>query len=278
MSEQQGPLDHGRLRSRLAAGELTVGTFVGLGTPTSAEVAAASGLDWVVLDLEHGGASEDQIGVTAVATGAYGAATIVRVETAARIRIGRALDAGAAGVMLPRLNSVEEIHEALEHLKYPPLGDRGVATYNRASRWGRDRDALTRPATEILGVVQIESAASVAAVDEIAALDGADVLFIGPLDLSFDLGVPRQFAAPIFLEAVDHVLSAAERHGKAAGILAVDGRAALDWRDRGFRFLAIGSDSTLLAAAVASGVSDVDPRRWVKIVSQEPLKLKEHDG
>lgn len=261
MNAPQSPLDGGILRNRVRSGELTIGTFIGLGTPTSAEVVAASGVDWIVLDLEHGGASEEQIGATAVATGAYGAATIVRVETAARIRIGRALDAGAAGVMLPRLNTVAEINTALQHLRYPPLGDRGVATYNRSARWGGDADALARSASEILGIVQIESAAAVAAADEIAAIDGVDVLFIGPLDLSFDLGVPRQFAAQVFLDAADRVLAAAQRHGKAAGILATDGRAARDWRDRGFHFLAVGSDSTLLAAAVASSMADIDPAR-----------------
>jgi 4-hydroxy-2-oxoheptanedioate aldolase len=260
MSAPQTPLDRGRLRGRVAAGELTVGTFVGLGTPTSAEVAAANGVDWVVLDLEHGGGSEDQIGATAVATGAYGAATVVRVETAARIRIGRALDAGAAGVMLPRLDSVEDIRRALGHLRHAPHGDRGVATYNRAARWGGDPDALARSATEILGVVQIESVQAVEAAEQIAALDGADVLFIGPLDLSFDLGVPRDLRSPEFLSAADRVLAAAQRQGKAAGILAADGPSACFWRDRGFRFLAVGSDSTLLAAGARAAVDQIHAR------------------
>lgn len=239
---------------------MTVGTFVGLGTPTSAEVAAASGVDWVVLDLEHGGGSEDQIGATAVATGAYGAGTIVRVETAERIRIGRALDAGAAGVMLPRLDSVADVRQALEHFRYPPNGDRGVATYNRASRWGGDPEALARAVTEILGVVQIESVPAVEAVEQIAALDGADVLFVGPLDLSYALGAPRDFRTPEFLSASDRVLAAAQHHGKVAGILAADGPGACYWRDRGFRFLAVGSDSTLLAAGARSAVDQLHAR------------------
>jgi 2-dehydro-3-deoxyglucarate aldolase/4-hydroxy-2-oxoheptanedioate aldolase len=251
------PLDRGRLRSRLAQGEFTVGTFIGLGTPTSAEIAAASGVDWVLLDLEHGGGGEDQVGQSAVATGGYGVPTLVRVETAARIRIGRALDAGAAGVMMPRLDTIEEIHEAVRHLRYPPLGDRGVATYNRAARWGGDTEAIARSATEVLGIVQIESARALEAVDEIAAIDGVDVLFIGPLDLSFDLGVPRDFASAIFREATEAVVNAAEKHGKAAGILAVNRSAAKDYRNRGFRFMAVGSDSTLLSAAVAAAVADI---------------------
>jgi 4-hydroxy-2-oxoheptanedioate aldolase len=246
------PLDQGRLRDRLASGKSTIGTFIGLASPMSAEVAAASGLDWVLLDLEHGGGSEDQLGVTAVATGAYGVPTLVRVETAARIRIGRALDAGAAGVMLPRLDTVDQIREAVSHLRYPPQGDRGVATYNRAARWGRDPEAITRANDSVLGIVQIESALSLVAVDMIAAIDGVDVLFIGPLDLSFDLGVPRDFSSATFKDAVVRVAEAAKREGKAAGILASDVAMARAYREKGYRFIAIGSDSTLLATAVAN--------------------------
>ncbi len=98
-------------------------------------------------------------------------------------------------------------------------------------------------------VVQIESATAVAAVDEIAALDGVDVLFVGPRDLSHDLGVPGDLAAPVFVEALDTVLAAGRRHGTACGLLVNDGDAAARRLDEGWRFVAIGSDSTLLATA-----------------------------
>ena len=101
----RSPLDAGRLRGRLAAGEPTVGTFLGMASPVAAEVCAAAGPDWVLLDLEHGGGGEEQVGATVLAAGAYGVPTVVRVETDARIRLGRVLDLGAAGVMLPRLSS-----------------------------------------------------------------------------------------------------------------------------------------------------------------------------
>ena len=138
------PLNRGRLRSSLAAGKPTVGTFVGAASAVTAEVCAATGVDWVLLDLEHGAGGEEQVGPVVVATGAYGVPTIVRVESAERIRLGRVLDLGAAGVMLPRLDSAEEVATALRHLRYPPEGDRGVATYNRACRFGLDPAALDR--------------------------------------------------------------------------------------------------------------------------------------
>jgi 2-dehydro-3-deoxyglucarate aldolase/4-hydroxy-2-oxoheptanedioate aldolase len=246
------PLDRGRLRARLAAGEATLGTFVGAASPVTAEACAAAGADWLVLDLEHGSGGEEQVRQVIPAAGAYGVPTVVRVESAARIRIGRVLDLGAAGVMLPRLDTAAEVAEAVRHLRYPPAGDRGVATYNRACRFALDPGALARAGGEVLGVVQIESAPAVDQVEQIAALDGVDVLFVGPQDLSFNLGVPFALDSPTYLAAVERVRAAAERHGKACGLLVGDGAAAAARHAEGWRFVAIGSDATLLAAAVTA--------------------------
>ena len=249
------PLDAGRLRARLAAGEPTVGTFLGMASAVAAEVCAAAGPDWVLLDLEHGGGGEEQVGATVLAAGAYGVPTVVRVETDARIRLGRVLDLGAAGVMLPRMDSAAEVAEAVRHLRYPPRGDRGVATYNRACRFGLDPGALERADDEVLCVVQVESAAAVAQAEAIAAIDGVDVLFVGPRDLSHDLGVPGDVTAPVYLEALETVRAAAAGHGKACGLLVGDGAAARRVRGQGWRFVGIGSDSTLLAAALGTALA-----------------------
>ena len=253
------PLDRGRLRARLAAGHATVGTFVGAASPITAEACAAAGVDWLVLDLEHGSGGEEQVRQVVPAAGAYGVPTVVRVESAARIRIGRVLDLGAAGVMLPRLDTAAEVADAVRHLRYPPAGDRGVATYNRACRFALDPGALARSAGEVLGVVQIESASALEQVEQIAALDGVDVLFVGPQDLSFNLGVPFDLQSPAYRAAVERVRAAAGRHGKACGLLVGDGAAAAQRLAEGWRFVAIGSDATLLAAAVAAEVGRARP-------------------
>lgn len=246
------PLDGGRLRRRVAAGEPTFGTFLGTASPVVAEVCAAAGADWLLLDLEHGAGGEEQVRAVIPAAAAYGVPTVVRVESAARIRIGRVLDLGAAGVMLPRLESADEVEAAMRHLRYPPYGDRGVATYNRACRFGLDPGALDRAAGEVLGIVQIESARAVEEVDKIAAIDGVDVLFVGPRDLSHDLGVPGDLTAPAYRAALDRVRAAAGRHGKACGLLAGGGAAAAGLRAEGWTFVAVGSDSTLLAGALVA--------------------------
>ncbi|WP_326613910.1 aldolase/citrate lyase family protein [Streptomyces scopuliridis] len=255
----RSPLDHGRLRARLAAGDVTLGTFVGTASAVTAEVCAAAGTDWLLLDLEHGAGGEEQARTTVPIAAAYGVPTVVRVESAARIRISRVLYLGAAGIMLPRLDTAEEVREALRHLRYPPAGDRGMATYNRACRFGLDPAALDREG-EILGVVQIESASALAEVEAIAALDGVDVLFVGPRDLSHDLGVPGEFTAPVYQEALARVREAAAVHGKACGLLVPDGAAAAAKRTEGWTFIAIGSDSTLLAAALSAALGQARPR------------------
>jgi 4-hydroxy-2-oxoheptanedioate aldolase len=254
MTPATSPLNGGLLARSVRAGDKTLGTFVGTASPLTAEVCAAAGFDWLLLDLEHGAGGEEQVRDVVPAAGAYGVPTVVRVEQAERIRMGRALDVGAAGVMLPRMETAAEVTAAIRHLRFPPVGDRGVATYNRACRFGLDPGALDRADDEVLCVVQIESAAAVAAVDEIAAVDGVDVLFIGPRDLSHDLGVPGDTAAPEFVDAIGTVLAAAQRHGRAAGLLVNDGTAAAQRLAEGWGFVGIGSDSTLLAAAASSAL------------------------
>jgi 2-dehydro-3-deoxyglucarate aldolase/4-hydroxy-2-oxoheptanedioate aldolase len=250
-----GPLNGGALARTVRAGGTTLGTFLGTASATTAEVCAAAGFDWLLLDLEHGGGGEEQVREVVPVAGAYGVPTVVRVETDSRIRMGRVLDAGAAGIMLPRMDSAEQVSAAMRNLRFPPHGVRGVATYNRACRFGLDPGALDRADDEVLVIVQIESAAAVDAVDEIAAIDGVDVLFVGPRDLTHDLGVPGDTSAPAFTSALETVLAAGKRHSKACGLLVNDGATAAKRLEQGWKFVAIGSDSTLLAAAIQSALT-----------------------
>lgn len=250
------PLSRGDFLKTLKEGQLTIGTFLGLASPLAAEVAALSGVDWVLLDLEHGGGGEEQVSPTVVASGGYGVPTLVRVESAERIRIGRVLDSGVAGVMIPRVDTVEQVELAVRHMSYPPNGDRGVATYNRAVAWGKDLDALA-PESKSALLVQIETLGALAEVEKIAAVPGVDALFVGPLDLSYALGVPRDFKNPKFLEALKKVLAAANAQNKVAGILASDTTIARFYVEMGFKFIAIGSDSTLMAKAITDAVDEI---------------------
>ncbi len=124
--------------------------------------------------------------------------------------------------------------------------------YNRACRFGLDASALGRANDQVLGIVQIESVQAVAAAEEIASIDGVDVLFVGPRDLTHDLGVPGETTAPQFVSALAEVRDAAHKHGKSCGLLVNDGAAAAARLADGWSFVAVGSDSTLLANAVTA--------------------------
>jgi 2-keto-3-deoxy-L-rhamnonate aldolase RhmA len=230
--------------------------MLNLGSALAAEVCALSGFDWLLVDLEHGAGGEEALVGQILAGAAHGVPVIVRVEAAERIRMGHVLDLGVAGVMLPRLNTPDEVREALRHLRYPPHGDRGVAGYNRAREFGGDGREPQEVNDSILSVVQIESVSALESVSEIAAIPGVDVLFVGPSDLSTSMGIPGQFDAPELLAAFDAVIAAAREQKISAAILAGDLSRVEPLSVRGFDFIAVGSDSSLLrgAARAASGV------------------------
>jgi 2-keto-3-deoxy-L-rhamnonate aldolase RhmA len=247
-------------RARVRSGEPTFGTFVNLGSVLAAETCALAGFDWLLVDLEHGAGGEDELIGQILAAGIHEVPVFVRVESAERIRSGRVLDLGAAGVMFPRLDGAEEVATAVRHLRYPPEGDRGVATYNRACAFGMRPDSVETANDKVVGLVQIETVAALAEVEAIAEIPGVDVLFVGPADLSHALGVPGRFEAPEFAAALTTVVRAAHSAGISAGILAPDRDRALECVEAGFTFLAIASDSALLAAAAREAAFPIGVR------------------
>lgn len=246
------------LRPRLRALEPTLGTFLNLGSVLAAEVCSLAGFDWLVIDLEHGGGGEDSFVSQALAAEVHDVPVIARAESAERIRSGRLLDLGAAGIMFPRLETAAQMEEAIAHLRYPPDGDRGVATYNRSRSFGmRDFDVDAANA-EVVGIVQIETAGALAEVEAIAGVPGVDVLFVGPSDLSHALGVPGRLDAPIFREGLARVIAAARDAGICAGILAPSPERAREYREEGFTFLGVASDSALLAMGARAAAMALD--------------------
>jgi 2-keto-3-deoxy-L-rhamnonate aldolase RhmA len=251
------------MKARLAAGETLVGAFANLGSALAIEAMGVAGLGWALVDLEHGGGHEAALVGQLHAAAATDMHALVRVEAAERARAGRALDLGAEGVMFPRIDTVEEARAAIRLLHYGPGGERGVATYNRACRFGTRPQAIDEAAERVLGIVQVESPPAVESAAEIARLDGVDVLFIGPGDLSHAMGIRGQLDSPQFRDAVSRVVAAADGAGKAAGILVNSAAAVPGAIADGFRMIGVGSDSTLLvqgAAAAAAAAGERAPR------------------
>lgn len=245
------------LHDRLRAGETLFGTFAGLGSPLATEMVARAGFDWVLIDLEHGAGSETDLLANLHAMGATGAAALVRPRSGERLRIGRALDLGAHGIMVPRIDLPEQAREAISWMRYPPDGSRGLALGTRGAGLGElGHTQIQAVNRRILGIIQIESPSAVEHAAEIAAIDGVDVLFVGPTDLSHSLGVPGRFDDPAYLEALRHVTTTADAAGKAAGILLRDADALPRHRDLGFRFIGLGSDAAFIADAARAVLSE----------------------
>jgi 4-hydroxy-2-oxoheptanedioate aldolase len=244
------------LRSRIQAGETLYGTFIQLGSPIAAELIARAGFDWAIIDLEHGAGTESELMASLLAVSTTPTTALVRPQSAERIRIGRALDHGAHGLMIPRIDIPEQAREAISFMRFPPDGVRGLALSTRGAGLAERGHADVRGINEhLVGIIQIESPSAVEYAAEIAAIDGVDVLFIGPADLSHSLGIPGQFDHPDYLDAVQRTLTAAERHGKATGILLRDAAALARHLELGFRFVGIGSDVAFIADGARAVVS-----------------------
>lgn len=244
--------------SRVLAGETLYGLFLDLASPFAAELCARAGYDWLLIDLEHGGATEADLVGLIQATELGGAAPLVRPQSGERLRIGRALDLGAAGIMVPRLEAAAEATEAVTFLRYPPAGVRGVALRARGARLGTvPHDAVATIHEGIVGIVQIESAGALREANAIAAIEGVDVLFVGPADLTHSLGIPGQFGSDEYVAALDTVVAACRAHGKSAGILVYDPVLVPDLLDRGFRFIGIGADGALVADGAKAALAAV---------------------
>jgi 4-hydroxy-2-oxoheptanedioate aldolase len=215
-------------RQRVRAREVLLGTFLQLDNPVATEIVGRAGFDWLLVDLEHGAGSEATLVAQFQALGG-GPAALVRVENGERLRIGRALDAGANGIMVPRVGTADEAARVARFLRYPPDGVRGVALGTRAAGFGR------------------------VALGEVSRLNEE---VVGPADLSLSLGIPGQLDHPEYRGALERVLAAGARHGKAIGTLLRNAQEVEPAVRQGITFLGIASEATVLANGVRALARD----------------------
>ncbi|MCY2936667.1 MAG: aldolase/citrate lyase family protein [Planctomycetota bacterium] len=235
-----------QFRAKLAAGEPVYGLWVTLESASITEMAVALGMDWVVIDAEHGHLDWKEINEHIRAGLRSDTVVLVRLAERSTTLTKRALDIGADGVVIPWVSTVEQVQESIRDCRYPPEGRRGIGG-ERATVWGQCFEQHTSEANEnVLVVPLIESVEAIAHVQAMCKVDGTEVFFFGPADFSASAGSRGQWEGPGVAETILALKDVIREAGKHCGVLATSIGNITDRRDQGFRMLGIGTDSALL--------------------------------
>jgi 4-hydroxy-2-oxoheptanedioate aldolase len=246
------------VKEALARGETVVGSFIRVPSPEIAEMCGHASCDFVIVDTEHTPVGWERVASIITAAENVGTSPILRVSNPSRDLVSRGLDAGAHGIMIPQIESPETARDVIAATRYGPGGTRGTAG-NTRSGFGMKipySEYVDAANEAMLTVLQVESASAVSVVDEIAAVEGIDCLFIGLADLSVNLGRPGDYDHPLVDEQVERVLASAARLGVPTGVPVSGPEMAKSYLDRGVQFIAAG-DVGLFAKAVRSFVEGV---------------------
>ncbi len=247
----------GQVKNTLTEGGVALGTFVfEFATLGIGRLAASAGAEFVIYDTEHTGWGWETVASVVATTRPSGAEAFVRVPLAQRSYISRALDTGATGLVIPMVEDARQATDVVRWATYPPDGLRGAAFGVAHDDYaeGGSLDYMRQMNSDVMIMTQIETVGGLEAVEDIAAVDGVDVLWVGHFDLTNSMGIPGQFDHPDYLAALDRVSAAAKAHGKAAGFMAQSPEEAAMLLDRGFRILAYGGDLWLYRAALRAGL------------------------
>jgi 4-hydroxy-2-oxoheptanedioate aldolase len=247
------------VKEKLKLGEPALGAWLSLPSVATARVMARLGFDWLVVDMEHSAQSPILMAdMVATIADAGTSAPMVRVPYNSVEWFKWALDAGAWGVVVPMVNSREEVQRAVEFSKYPPLGNRSIGGVFGPYGFGTtDRPSYEQVANdEILMIIQIESIQALQNLDEILSVPGIDVAFVGPNDLHAQLGlIPSSDGAePEFVAALERVQEVAKKHHLALGIFSSNGNAALARVNQGFQMISVTTDASSLIAAATQNL------------------------
>lgn len=237
------------LRDALAASDRPLaGIWVCSGSTVAAEIVGGSGIDWVLVDQEHG---PNDLGLTLLqlqTLAAYPVTAVVRVPSHDPVTIKQVLDLGAQTILVPMVSSAEQARELVRAMHYPPRGIRGVGSaLARSARWNRVDGYLTDAEQHVSLFVQIETADGVEAAAEIAAVDGVDGVFVGPSDLAASMGLLGQQTHPDVVSAVHRAFDGVRSAGKPVGVNAFDPAVARSYLDAGATFVLVGADVAILA-------------------------------
>ncbi|OCP35878.1 4-hydroxy-2-oxoheptanedioate aldolase [Ensifer sp. LC163] len=246
------PAPRNMFKLALAEGRPQIGLWLALANPYTAEICGGAGFDWLLIDGEHAPNDVPLMMAQLQALSGSNSHAIIRPPIGEPWLIKQLLDIGAQTLLVPMVETGEQARALVRAVRYPPHGMRGVgAALARASAFNRIDDYLPTANAEICLLLQVESRAGLAALDDIASTEGVDGVFIGPADLAADMGFLGKPGAPEVQEAVEAALARIQSHGKAAGILTSDTALAKRYLELGALFVAVGNDVSLLVGATS---------------------------
>lgn len=247
-----------KLREKLHAGEVCLGTWLNFTDPCVAEILSGSGFDFLIIDSEHSAQDIESVQGSIMATKGSGVAPMVRVAWNDPVLIKRVLDAGAAGVLVPQVCTAEEATQAIQACLYPPQGIRGFGP-RRPANYEREFSEYINTANDNLVIwAQIEHIDAVKNIEEIVRVPRLDGVMMGPCDLSGSLGKLGQTQHPQVLEAIERTLAAAKANSVPAGMpCPSQPEAAFQWVQKGMQFITLGGDQSYLTRASHAAVSGV---------------------
>lgn len=232
-----------------------IGTFAAIPHPVAIEVVSAAGPDFICVDAEHSQIGRELIENLIRAADVYRVPAMVRVPGHAPESIAGVLDAGAAGVLVPRVSTAAHASAAVAATRYPPVGERGVGPGRAAGYGYRIPDYLKNANDSLVLAIQIETAEGLANVEEIVAVEGVDVIFIGPGDLSVSINALGPDGAPRLEAAILEITQAARKAGKTVGIFRPSPDDVAKWSQAGISFFILASDTMFLGASLVAGVT-----------------------
>jgi 2-dehydro-3-deoxyglucarate aldolase len=251
MPDVQVPIPN-PFRADLRAKKKLIGCWASLASPITTEILGYAGFDWLLIDGEHAPNDFQSFIAQLMALKDSPSAPVVRPQWAEPVMIKRLLDIGFYNFLMPFIESGEQARGVVAATRYPPEGIRGVGTAHRSNRYGYVSDYFAKINDNITVMVQIESVKALANIDEIAAVEGIDGLFIGPSDLSAGLGHFGQPSHPEVQQAIERIVKSADAHGKPTGILSPVEKDARHYLEMGMTFVAVGGDVGIFKAASKS--------------------------
>lgn len=244
-------MNKSKIKDKMLSGNVCLGTWLFLPSPDIVEIIGLAGLDFVVIDMEHSPITYENASSMIAAAESKGIAPFVRISELSASNILRTLDTGAHGIQVPHVETADDAKRIIKYSKYYPLGERGMAPSTRAGNYNLQTNSklLRKANDETLIVLTLESEDALNNVEKMLEIEGVDVIYIGPYDLSQAMGLPGEVEHPKVLKSMERIFSLINKSGKIAGSFANNPQRAKVMKELGVNYLTCETDGTMLRAS-----------------------------